>query len=60
MKRTNVSDEFARIQRETQRVVELLGDLMAEPNGTEADQPVSRGLSLIVQRQPVLRYTRTS
>src|ERR1700737_2536365 len=30
MKRTNVADEFARLQRESQRAVELWGRLMAE------------------------------
>jgi hypothetical protein len=59
MKRMNVADEFARLQRESQRVVELLGDLLAEPDATQADPHGSRQLALIVQRH-VIPYSRTS
>jgi hypothetical protein len=59
MKRMNVADEFARLQRESQRVVELLGDLLAEPDVTKADPHGSRHLALIVQRH-VIPYSRTS
>ena len=59
MKRTNVFDEFARLQRESQRVVQLLGDLLAEPGATQACPDGSRQLALLVQR-PVIPYSRTS
>jgi hypothetical protein len=59
MKRMNVADEFARLQRESQRVVELLGDLLTEPDVAKADPRGSRQLALIVQRH-VIPYSRTS
>jgi hypothetical protein len=59
MKRTNVADEFARLQRESQRAVELLGSLMAEPGKlVRKCQPPQ--FALVVQRQPVVRYLRNS
>jgi hypothetical protein len=59
MKRMNVADEFARLQRESQRVVELLGDILAEPDTNQPDPHGSRRLALIVQRR-VIPYSRTS
>jgi hypothetical protein len=60
MKRTNVVNEFARLQRESQRALGLLGDLLAEPCTKPVESGRPRRIALVVQPQPVIRYSRTS
>jgi hypothetical protein len=60
MRRTNVADEFARLQRESQRAVELLGKAMAEPGTKRIDQRRLPQFALAVQRRPVITYSRNS
>jgi hypothetical protein len=60
MRRTNVADEFTRLQRESQRVVELLGRAMAEPGTKRIDQRPLPQFALAVQRRPVITYSRNS
>jgi len=58
MRRINVAREFTRLQQESQRAVEILGEVMAElgPDRVERRRP-SR-FARKVQRLPVITYSR--
>ena len=58
MRRTNLEREFARLQLESRRAVEILGEVMAElgPERVERWQPSP--FARTVQRQPVITYSR--
>lgn len=60
MRRTNVAGEFARVQLESQGAVEILGKLMAELGSKRIDQRRRPRFARIVQRLPVITYSRNT
>jgi hypothetical protein len=60
MKRTNVAGEFRRVQRESQGAVEILGKLMAELGSKRTARRRSSRFARVVQRLPVITYSRNT
>jgi hypothetical protein len=60
MRRTNVADEFTRLQRESQEAMQLLGKAMAEPGTKRIDQRRFPQFALVVQPRPVITDSRKS
>jgi hypothetical protein len=60
MKRTNVADEFGRVQRESLAAVEILGQLMAELDPKHTARRRSSRFARVVQRLPVITYSRNT
>ena len=60
MKRTNVAREFTRLQLESQRATEILGQVIAELASKRVDDRRSSQFGPLVQRQAVITYSRKS
>jgi len=58
MRRINVAREFTRLQQESQRAVEILGEVMAELGPDRVERRRRSRFARSVQRLPVITYSR--
>ena len=58
MRRTNVAREFTRLQQESRRAVEILGQVMAELDSERIARRRPSRFARSVQRLPVITYSR--
>jgi len=58
MRRTDLEGEFTRMQRESQRAIEILGKVMAELDPARVERRRPSPFARAVQRSPVLTYSR--
>jgi len=58
MRRTNVAREFTRLQQESQRAIEILGEVMAELGPVRVERRRPSRFARSVQRLPVITYSR--
>ena len=58
MRRTNVAREFTRLQQESRRAVEILGQVMAELGSERIERRRPARFARRVQRLPVITYSR--
>jgi len=59
VRRINLEREFTRMQRESQRAIEILGELMAELDAARVEPPRQPSpFASAVQRSPVITYSR--
>jgi len=54
MRRTDLEGEFTRMQRESQRAIEILGRVMAELDPARVERRRPSPFARAVQRSPVL------
>jgi len=58
MRRSNLEREFTRLQQESQRAIEILGDVMAELDPARVERRRPSPFVRAVQRSPVITYSR--